>query len=67
MTRQIGTVFTYQGNTYKVIESQNGARCNGCDLLEVCYTNSWDKIFAIVGYCNGFYRSDHKSVIMKKL
>ena len=66
MERKIGETFNFRGQKYKVTDV-TVARCNNCDLWDVCGSNSWHELFGKIGYCSGYYRTDGKNVNMKRL
>ena len=66
MERKIGETFNFGGHKYKVKEVAV-ARCNNCDLWDVCSSQSWNTLFGKIGYCSGYYRTDGENVNMKRL
>ena len=61
MERKIGEIFKYNGEWYQCVEER---LCTGCIFL---YANCHYRPSNIFGYCSSRKRSDHKSVIFKKL
>ena len=62
MERPVGTKFKYKRHTLEVVEHRS---CDGCifnrsALIRQCWS-------AELGPCSMSYRSDHKSVIFKKV
>ena len=66
MERKIGETFNFGGHKYKVKEVAV-ARCNNCELWEVCSSISWNTLFGKIGYCSGYYRTDKKNINMKRV
>jgi len=66
MEIKIGETFNFGGHKYKATEV-TVARCNNCDLWEVCSSISWHALFGKIGYCSGYYRTDGKNVNMKRV
>ena len=60
MERKIGEIFEYNGEWYQCVEE---IHCTGCILYAKCHYRPSN----IFGYCSSRKRSDHKSVIFKKL
>ena len=63
MERKIGEVFARDGVTLEVVESEG---CKGCHLFKWCIHCDWHAD-EIAGECGPFNRSDHTSVIFKKV
>ena len=61
MERKIGEIFEYNGEWYQCVEERH---CTGCIFL---YAKCHYRPSNIFGYCSSRKRSDHKSVIFKKL
>lgn len=59
-TLAIGTIFTYNGKTYKVIKSYG---CIGCSFVNRCYSI----LYKIHGECSSLYRKDNINVIFKEI
>ena len=59
-TLSIGTIFTYNGKTYKVIK---GCGCIGCGFVNKCYTI----LYKIHGNCSNLHRKDNISVVFKEI
>ena len=59
-TLAIGTIFTYNGKTYKVTE---GCGCVGCSFINKCYSI----LYKIHGNCSNLYRKDNINVVFKEI
>ena len=59
-TLAIGTIFTYNGKTYKVIK---GYGCKECSFVNRCYTI----LYKIHGSCSNLHRKDNISVVFKEI
>lgn len=58
MTREIGSTFEYQENTYKVIEDTFDDICNKCAFCNI----DCDSIEKISGRCTSPFRTDNTDV-----
>ena len=61
MERKIGEVFTYNGKTYQVVESNT---CEGCAFMNNCHCFSISKLLGLCSYTN---RTDKIGVIFKEI
>ena len=59
-TLAIGTIFTYNGKTYKVIK---GYGCKECSFVNRCYSI----LYKIHGSCSNLHRKDNISVVFKEI
>lgn len=60
-TLPIGTIFTYNGNKYKVCKDDKSLICNECAFNG----RDCDNLKHIRGYCTSTYRTDHIGVYYK--
>ena len=61
MERKIGEVFTYNGKTYQVVESNT---CEGCTFMKNGHCFSISKLLGLCSYTN---RTDKTGVIFKEI
>ena len=62
-TLPIGTIFTYNGNKYKVCKDDKSLICNECAFNG----RDCDNLNHIRGFCNSTYRTDHIGVYYKQI
>lgn len=62
-TLPIGTIFTYNGNKYKVCKDDKSLVCNEC-AFNGC---DCDNLNNIRGFCSSTYRTDHIGVYYKQI
>ena len=62
-TLPIGTIFTYNGNKYKVCKDDKSLICNECAFNG----RDCDNLNNIRGFCSSTYRTDHIGVYYKQI
>lgn len=62
-TLPIGTIFTYNGNKYKVCKDDKSLICNECAFN----SRDCDNLNNIRGFCSSTYRTDHIGVYYKQI
>ena len=62
-TLPIGTIFTYNGNKYKVCKDDKSLICNECAFNG----RDCDNLNHIRGFCSSTYRTDHIEVYYKQI
>ena len=62
-TLPIGTIFTYNGNKYKVCKDDKSLICNECAFNG----RDCDNLNHIRGFCSSTYRTDHIGVYYKQI
>lgn len=62
-TLPIGTIFTYNGNKYKVCKDDKSLECNECAFN----CRDCDNLNHIRGFCSSIYRTDHIGVYYKQI